>query len=107
MNSDIWVSLLTRPFRSKHYWGALRKVPSAVGCPKLIKRFVDLHTFQILINCFVYSHIEYCLPVWGFQSTHHLQRIQNKLIFFSLPTFTLVVTIGLFVEIAISPLACQ
>ena len=42
---------------------------------------MDLHTFQILINCFVYSHIEYCLPVWGFQSTHHLQRIQNKIKF--------------------------
>jgi len=63
----------------RHYEHVLAKISSSVGCLLKIKRYLNLHLFKVLVNSFIYSHIDYCFPVWGNLSDTHIQTLQNKI----------------------------
>jgi len=63
----------------KHFEHVLSKVSSSIGCLMQIKRFVNLQTFKILVTSFVFSHIDYCLPIWGHQSETNIKLLQSRL----------------------------
>ena len=62
-----------------HFEHVLSKVSSSVGCLMHIKRFLGLQTFKILVNSFIFSHIDYCFPIWGHQSDTNIQILQSRL----------------------------
>src|SRR5438128_6215286 len=64
-----------------HFWLVCRKLASAAGCLNRLKRHIDLRTFKVLINSFLYSHIDYCFPIWGHLSSTHMSILQSKINF--------------------------
>jgi len=63
----------------QHFEHVLSKISSSVGCLIQIKRFINLQTFKILVNSFIYSHIDYCLPVWCNISQTHIKTLQSRI----------------------------
>ena len=63
----------------RHFEHVLSKVASSVGCILQIKRHINLQTFKTLVNSFIYSHIDYCLPVWGNISQTHIKTLQTRI----------------------------
>jgi hypothetical protein len=61
-----------------HFWHVCSKISSAAGCLNRIKRFIDVRALTVLINSLVYSHIDYCFPIWGKLSDYHLNILQSK-----------------------------
>jgi len=62
-----------------HYNHVCSRVSSAVGCLLLIKRYLTLQMFKIFTNSFVYSIIDYCLPIWGCLSNTQVNSLQSKI----------------------------
>jgi hypothetical protein len=61
-----------------HFDQVCKKVSSAVGGILLIKRYLPVHTFKVILNTLIFSVIDYCFPIWGHLSTYHLNILQSK-----------------------------
>ena len=48
-----------------HFDHVSSKLTASIGCLNTIKNYVTEQVFIILINCFVYSVVDYGLPIWG------------------------------------------
>lgn len=55
------------------------KLSSAIGCLNFLKKFITEQMFITLINCFVFSIVDYGLPVWGFSCAPELIVLQKKI----------------------------
>ena len=62
-----------------HYDHVLSKISSAIGCIQTIKRYLSVPLFSTIVNSFVYSVLDYCLPVYCTISETHKNVIQSKL----------------------------
>ena len=61
-----------------HFNYVLKRVASAVGCLLSLKRLLNLNVFKILLNSFVFSIIDYALPIWGTLSKTDMGILQSK-----------------------------
>jgi hypothetical protein len=54
------------------------KVCVAIGGIKKLKRFYNTKVLALLINTYILSITDYCLPIWGWAVTKEIEGIQNK-----------------------------
>jgi len=66
---------------NSHIDSVVSRVSSAIGCLLYIKRFLSLHTFNILLNSFVLSIIDYGFTIWGNVCKSKLHILQSKINF--------------------------
>jgi hypothetical protein len=62
----------------EHFNYVCKKVSSAIAVIDNLKRFINLRLFKSLLNSFVYSIIDYALPVWGKVPPSDLEFLQKK-----------------------------
>jgi exonuclease III len=61
-----------------HFQYVCKRISSAAGCLNLIKRYLNLRVFKVLINSFLLSIIDYGLPIWGKISNSRIHILQSK-----------------------------
>jgi len=55
------------------------KVYSAIGGIRKLKKLINIRVLSTLINSYIISITDFCLPIWGWSAQNDLDRIQNKI----------------------------
>jgi hypothetical protein len=62
----------------KHFQSVKNRVSGAIGSILRMRRLLNTRMFSILLNTYVYSVIDYCLPIYGVDVTL-LNNLQGKI----------------------------
>jgi len=62
-----------------HFEHVFNKLCSATTWILKIKRFLNSSLFRSLLHAFIFSHIDYCFPIWGSLQDKYLCKLENKI----------------------------
>jgi len=62
-----------------HFNKVYNKISSAVEIILKLKRLLNVSLFKSLLHAYIFSVVDYCLPVWGNLHISHLNKLQGKI----------------------------
>ena len=62
-----------------HYERVCKKVSQAIGILNKLKRFITFRIFIIMLNAYIISIVDYCLPIWGCVNDSDIDYLQRKI----------------------------